>query len=162
MSIFVHIEGIEGEVSDSLHKDWLDILSVSLGVNREITSNTSTRGDRESSNAAMSELTIKRFMDKATPRLHIEACCGRGKTVTIHQTKTGAGTGADVFIQYTLHNAIVCEYKMAAWAQDTDRPIEKIKISFTKLEIRYTPYDDNGMAASPLSVAFDTATNTKA
>jgi len=149
MSIFAHIEGIEGEASDSFHKGWLDILSASCG-------------DRESSNAVIRELTIKRYMDKATPQLHLEAYCGGGKTVTLHLTKTGAGSGADVYMQYTFHNAIVCEYKMAAWGQDTDRPIEKIKISFTKLEVRYTPYDDNGIAKSPMSVAFDITTNTKA
>lgn len=162
MSIFMYIDGINGESSDSGHKDWIDIRSISWGTGRKITSETSTRGDRESSNTKITDLTFKKFMDKATAKLFIEACCGVGKTIKIHLTKTGSGTGADVYMEYTLHNAIISDYKMAAWDDDIDRPIEKLKISFVKMETRYTPFDEDGIATAPIAVAFDTATNTTA
>ncbi|MGH1441121.1 MAG: type VI secretion system tube protein Hcp [Cellvibrionaceae bacterium] len=49
---------IKGETSDKNHKDWIDILKVKFGTSRNITSSTSTQGDRESSNASMSSLKI--------------------------------------------------------------------------------------------------------
>jgi len=162
MSIFAYIEGIQGDSSDPAHKGWIDIRSISWGVGRNVTSSTSTQGDRESSNAIITDLTFKKFMDKATAKLFLEACCGRGKKIIIHLTKTGSGSGADTFMEYTLHNALISDYKMAAWDDDLDRPIEKLKISFVKLETRYTPYDENGAAEAALAVAFNTATNMKA
>ena len=42
MSIFVNYEGIKGESSDSGHKQWMDVDSISWGVGRQITSSTST------------------------------------------------------------------------------------------------------------------------
>jgi len=162
MSIFLHIPGITGESSDPNHQGWIDVRNFSWGVGRDINSHTSTQGDRESSNATISDLTLKKFMDKSTAQLFIESCCGGGKTIKFHLSKTGQGSGADSFIEYTLHNALVSDYKVAAFNDDTDRPIEKVKISFVKLEIRYIPYDEDGNAEAALAVAFDTAKNMKA
>ncbi|MBX2807690.1 MAG: type VI secretion system tube protein Hcp [Cellvibrionaceae bacterium] len=161
MSIFVNYEGIKGESSDSGHKEWMDVESISWGVSRNITSATSTQGDRESSNAVINDLQITRFMDSATPKIFIESCCGTGKDVTIDLTKTGTGSGTDTYMQYTLKNALISNYKVNASAQDTHRPTETITISFVDVEVKYTPYDEDGNAEASIAVGFDTATNNK-
>ncbi|MEX0731283.1 MAG: type VI secretion system tube protein Hcp [Aquisalimonadaceae bacterium] len=161
MSIFMNYDGIKGESSDSNHKDWMDIQDISWGVSRNITSASSTQNDRESSNAAITDLQVTRAMDSATPALFIESCCGKGKDVVIHLTKTGAGSGADVYMEYTLKNALVSRYAVTANAQDTSRPLENLTISFVDVEVKYTPYDEDGNATAAIAVGFDTATNTK-
>lgn len=161
MSIFVNYEGITGESSDSGHAGWMDVESISWGVGRQITSNSSTAGDRESSNAVISDLQIVRQMDSATPKIFIESCCGVGKEVVINLSKTGTGSGADVYMEYTLKNALISDYSVDAAAQDTSRPTETITISFVDVEVKYTPYDEDGNAEGAIAVGFDTATNTK-
>ncbi|VAW45399.1 Putative cytoplasmic protein USSDB7A [hydrothermal vent metagenome] len=161
MSIFVKYDGIKGEASDSGHKDWMDVESISWGVGRQITSSTSTQGDRESSNAVITDLVINRFMDSATPKLFIESCCGTGKDVIIHLSKTGKGSGTDVFMEYTLKNALISSYNVSADTNDTSRPMEAILISFVDVEVKYTPYDEDGNASASMAVGFDTATNVK-
>lgn len=161
MSIFMNYEGIKGESSDKNHKQWMDIDSIQWGVNRRITSATSTQNDRESSNAEVSDLVVTRRMDSATPNLFIESCCGTGKTVVIHLTKTGTGSGTDVYMEYTLKNALISNYQVSASAQDNNRPMEVLTISFVDLEVKYTPYDEDGNALAAIAVGFDTATNTK-
>lgn len=161
MSIFMNFEGIKGESSDKGHKQWMDIDSIQWGVTRRINTMTSSQNDRESSNAEISNLVITRYMDSATPSLFIESCCGTGKDVVIHLTKTGTGSGTDVYMEYTLKNALVSDYQVAAQSQDSNRPMETITISFVDLEVKYTPYDDDGNALAAIAVGFDTATNTK-
>ncbi|MGH1487388.1 MAG: Hcp family type VI secretion system effector [Cellvibrionaceae bacterium] len=161
MSAFLHIEGVPGEASDTHHKDWLDINQWQWGTTRQITSSTSTQGDRESSNAVITDLVITRYMDKATPKIFIESCCGRGKTIKISQTKTGTGSGAQPFIEYTLKNALISNYQVKASNREGTRPLETIKISFVDIEAKYTPYDEDGNAQAPIAVGFNTATNTK-
>lgn len=161
MSIFVNYDGIKGESSDSNHKGWMDVDSISWGVARQITTEASTQNDRESANAEISELTLTRRMDSATPSLFIEACCGTGKDVVIHLTKTGTGSGSDVYMEYTLKNALISSYNVNAISQDTGRPTENIVISFVDLEVKYTPYDDDGNAEAAIAVGFDTSSNTK-
>lgn len=161
MSIFVNYEGIKGESSDAGHKQWMDVEEISWGVGRNITSSTSTQGDRESSNAVISDLSITRFMDSATPKIFIESCCGTGKEVVIHLTKTGTGSGTDVYMEYTLKNALISNYSVEAETQGTSRPKETLTISFVDVEVKYTPYDEDGNAEAAIAVGFDTATNTK-
>ncbi|GAB1257985.1 Hcp family type VI secretion system effector [Aurantivibrio plasticivorans] len=161
MSIFVNYEGIKGESSDSGHKGWMDVESISWGVGRQITSNTSTAGDRESSNAVISDLQITRYLDSSTPKIFIESCCGTGKEVKIHLSKTGTGSGTDVFMEYTLKNALISSYTVNAVSQDNNRPTETLTISFIDVEVKYTPYDEDGNAEAAIAVGYDTATNTK-
>lgn len=161
MSIFVNYEGVKGEASDSGHKQWMDVETISWGVGRNITSSTSTQGDRESSNATIHDLQITRLMDSATPKLFIESCCGTGKEVVIHLTKTGTGSGTDVFMEYTLKNALISNYVVDANTDGTKRPSETLTISFVDVEVKYTPYDEDGNAEASIAVGFDTATNTK-
>jgi len=161
MSIFINYDDILGECSDSGHERWMEASSISWGTERKISSYTSTQGDRESSNAVIHDLLIVRNMDIATPKLFIESCCGTGKDVIIHLTKTGKGNGSDIFMEYKLKNALISYYQAEAESQDTDRPVEKILISFVDMECKYTPYDEDGNAQACIAVGFDTATNTK-
>lgn len=93
MSIFMNYEGISGESSDANHTGWIDIEDFRWGVRRRTTSDTSTRRDRESANAEISDLVIRHRMDSATPALFLESCRGRGRRVVLRMTKTGTGTG---------------------------------------------------------------------
>jgi len=79
MNIFMLLEGIRGESSDNVHKEWIDVESIEWRVGRQITSRTPTRGDRESSNPEFSELLFFKYMDIATPYIFLESCCGRAK-----------------------------------------------------------------------------------
>lgn len=157
----MQVEGVKGESSDLNHKGWLDIVTLSWNVNRKITSSTSTANDRESSNAEISDLTFTRYMDSATPKIFINACCGKGKKVVIHMTKTGSGSGVDIFMAYTLQNGLFSGYSVVAAANSTVRPVEIITLSFVDVEVKYTPHDEDGNAQAPEAVGFDTAQNKK-
>ncbi len=161
MSIFIEYDGIKGEVSDPGHEKWMDVDDLQWGVARSITSATATQGDRESSNAVISDLMITRKMDSSTPKLFIESCCGTGKDVKIHLTKTGSGSGSSVYMEYTLKNALISSYNIAASSQSTERPMESLTISFVDIEVKYTPYDEDGNAEAAIAVGYDTATNSK-
>ncbi|MBI3898085.1 MAG: type VI secretion system tube protein Hcp [Gammaproteobacteria bacterium] len=110
MSMFMFYSGItQGNASDAAgHKNWIPILEFEWGSSRQITSATSTQRDRESTNARISDLKIHKWMDSSTPKLFLEACCGTGKNVILRLTKTGTGSGADVYMEYKLvrHEAV--------------------------------------------------------
>ncbi|BFM08971.1 Hcp family type VI secretion system effector [Halioxenophilus aromaticivorans] len=160
-SIFMFHSGVEGETADSGHPGWMDINYLKWGTKRQITSHSSTKGDRESSNTIITDLILFKRMDKATPKLFLLACCGTGAEIKIHFTKTGAGDSSHIFMEYVLKNAMIKDYSVTSKSQSTIRPLEKITISFTAMEKKYTPYDENGVQAAPMTVGFDTANNTK-
>lgn len=160
-SIFLEHPTIKGWTSDKNHQGCIDIEDIRWGVNRQITSSTSTRGDRESSNAVISDLSLTKWMDKTSPYLFMETCCGTGKTIKIIMTKTGAGDGADVFLEYTLENALFSKMEVQAIRASNIRPAEEYRISFTSMSVKYIQYDENGNILAPEAVGFNTTTNTK-
>jgi len=159
MSIYIQYGGIIGQASDAEHKGWMTAYRLAWDVDREITSAASTRGDRESSNASMGELSFVRTMDIATVDLFAEACCGQGKQAVIHLTKTGKGRGDEVYMAYTLKNCFVSDYAVSITPDHRDRPMEIITLGFTYAEVRYTSYDDKGIPITSASRSFDAATN---
>ncbi|MCC5809504.1 MAG: type VI secretion system tube protein Hcp [Ectothiorhodospiraceae bacterium] len=159
MSIFMNLEDVLGDASDAGHQGWLDVIHIQWGTKRMVTSASSTRGDRESSNAVVSDLEIIRRTDRASPQLFLEACCGLGRRLVIDVGKTGSGSGTEPFVRYTMSNALIKEYRVGAAARDQERAIEVLVVSFTRLELRYVAYDENGRALSPVSVGFDASTN---
>ncbi|MBI3900019.1 MAG: type VI secretion system tube protein Hcp [Gammaproteobacteria bacterium] len=155
------LENVQGESADKGHEKWLDLEFWRFSTRRKITSATSTRGDRESSNTVITDLYITRRMDSATPRLFMESCCGTGQTVILHQSKTGVGTGSEVFLEYTLKNSLIRSYSVGGTCFDRRRPIEHIYISFVEIVSKYVQYDEDNKAMSPVIVGFDTARNIK-
>lgn len=159
--ILIQIPGITGEASDLHHKGWINVDTFSTGTRRLITSATSTRGDRESANTMTQDFKFTRRMDSASPALFIDSCCMRAKEMKIHLTKTGQGGGADVYMEYILRHAIISEYTVQGASESVLRPQETLTISYTDIDVKYTPFDEDGILMGNIAVGYDTATNTK-
>ncbi|PCH61685.1 MAG: hypothetical protein COC05_00640 [Gammaproteobacteria bacterium] len=159
MSIFVKYEGIIGDVSDAGHKGWMAVHELGWTVGRKITSAPSTRGDRESSIAEATHVMMTRLMDVATPDIFSEVCRGKGKDVKVHLTQTGKGDGVEVYMAYTLKNCYISNYTVLCSRKYINGPAERVTMSFTHIEVRYTSFDDKGVPITSASKGFDMATN---
>lgn len=157
MAVYVQIEGIQGDATHQDHKEWLDVQHIAWGVGRGIQTTVGAAGNREASQPSLSEVTLSRITDKATPAIFYEACTGKvGKKVVIHFVTTG--DPGDTYLEYTLSNTLISNYQMSSGG---DRPTEVVGLSFTKIEVKYTPYDDQNKPKSPLAHSYDMATGSK-
>jgi len=162
MSIFMYYEGVPGgQTADKNHHAHIDVDDLAWNVGRRITSQSGTRHDRESANVIIGDLTLTRRMDSASPYLFIRSCCGRGADVVITLTETGTGSGSNVYMTYTLKNALLSSYEVDAGGHRNARPTELLTLSFVDIEMKYTPYDDAGNALAPVAVGFDASNNEK-
>jgi type VI secretion system secreted protein Hcp len=154
MAIYVKYDGIDGEATHETHKKWLDVSSLQWGMGRAITTKAGSTSNREASEPSVSEITITKLMDSSSPKFFVESCTGAaGKKVEIHLVTTGSP--GNTFAAYTLTNALVSSYSMSSGG---DRPSESISISFTKVEYKFTPYDDKNKAGTPIAVSYDLTT----
>jgi type VI secretion system secreted protein Hcp len=154
MAIYVKYEGIDGEATHDTHKKWLDVSSLQWGMGRAISTKSGATTNREASEPSVSEVTISKLMDSSSPKLFVESCTGAaGKKVEIHLVTTGSP--GNTYAAYTLTNALVSSYSMSTGG---DRPSESVSISFTKVEYKFTPYDDKNKAGTPIAVSYDLTT----
>lgn len=153
MAIYLQIDGITGNVTESNHKGWIEISFFNFECTRAVASrNPGHTENREASTVSISEITISKEMDEASPKLFTLACVGTGKTVKIEFCRTGAMPL--VFASYELSNVLISEYNVEESGGE-DGPSESLSLNFDKIVYKYTPYKDDGTAGTPLSVTYD-------
>ena len=154
MGIYMDFDGIKGEATQEDHKWWIDVLSLTWGTGRSIDTASRDTQNREATEPDLSDVTIIKQFDSASPELFTEACAGnQGKTVKIDITSTGSPSV--VFCTYTLSNSVIDGFTVNS---SGDRPTESVSISYTKLEFKFTPYDDKLGAGTPTTISYDLAT----
>jgi type VI secretion system secreted protein Hcp len=151
MAIYVKYGDIKGNATHDKHKEWLDVQSLQWSVNRSIATKSGSSQNREASEPSLSEVSLFKEMDAASPKLLTEACTGAaGKKVEIHLVSTGSP--GVTYAEYELTNGLISSYSMSS---SGDRPTESLTISFTKIQFKYTPYDDKHKAGDPITVSYD-------
>lgn len=156
MAIYLHIEGVDGDATAKGHEKWIEVHSLEWGVGRGIHTPTGSSQERESSSPSVSEITVSKPMDKCTPKLFTEACVGIGKKVKIDLCQTG--DKLETYMAYTLTDTLISGYSVSAGG---DRPTESISFNFTKLEMKYTPYDNKNKPGSPIPAGYDISQGAK-
>ena len=157
MSIYMQIEGLKGKVTAKGHEDWIDASSLQWGVGRAISSAVGTSADREASKPSISEVSVTKMMDESSPMIFTEACVGKGKLVKIDLCTVGSDQ-IDTYMSYELEECMISGYSVSTGG---DRPSESISLSFTKMTMKFTPYDKNGKPTSPLPAGYDMAQGCK-
>ena len=152
MAIYMKIPGIEGDISAQGHEQWIQLSSLNFATKRSLCIEPGRITDREATRPSVSEIEITKKMDKASPQLFSESCVGKAKPeikIDICQT----GSSLIPYMQYTLRNVIVSAYRVDA--ENEFYPTEKLHLSFDRLEMRYTPFDEQNQAQSPIPAAYD-------
>jgi len=151
MPIYMKYGDIKGDVTEDTHKEWVELDSFNWGVGRSISSPTGASADRVSSSPSISEITVAKRSDAASPKLLNEALKGEGKDVQIDFCKTESGD-MQIFTTFTLTNCMVSGYSVNG---SGDRSSESLSLNFTKVEYKNIPSKAAGEAASPETVTYD-------
>ena len=157
MGIYMDFDGIKGEATQEDHKQWIDVMSLQWGAGRAISTTAGSAANREASEPHLSDVIITKTFDASSTDLFVNSCTGNeGKTVKIELTTTGSPS--NTYCVYTLTNALISSYSVSSGG---DRPTESVGISFTKLEFKFTPYDDKNKPLGSKTVSYDLATTKK-
>ena len=154
MAIYLKYDGIDGEATHDSHQKWIDISTLQFGIGRGISTPSGSTANREASQPSVSEITIVKQMDGSSPKLFTESATGNvGKTVKIDLVSTGSP--GNTYVTYTLTNTLISGYSVSSGG---DRPVENVTLSFTKIEYKFIPYDNNNKAGTPVTVSYDLST----
>jgi type VI secretion system secreted protein Hcp len=156
MAIYMKYGEIEGDVTAEGHEGWIEVNSFQFGVGRGIGSPTGRKSDRETSSPSVSEITVTKSSDKTTPLLFQEALQGEGVQVDLHFVRTSAGT-LEVFYEVTLTNTLVSGFSQSSGG---DNPSESLSLNFTKIEVKFTPINEDHSKGTPVPAGYDLSTAT--
>jgi len=130
--MFLKIEGIDGESSDSGHRGEIDIQSWSWGVSNAGSMSAGSGGG--AGKASFSDLSITKRIDKASPLLMTACATGQHipkATLTVRR----AGKNGDDYMRYTLED-VTCTSVQDSGSSDT-LPTESLSLNYTKIQFEY-------------------------
>jgi type VI secretion system secreted protein Hcp len=153
--IYIKFDGIDGESQDREHRDWIDALSFSQG--QYLSPSSSVPGGAARGKVVFEEFTIKKMVDKASPKLAEALCKGTVfPNVDIHVARPLSEGTQVTYYTYELKNVIVTSYQISGSTQD-DVPTESLSLSFEQIKATYTKFDAAGRAESTIGYSWDLA-----
>ena len=154
MAIFLKYGDIKGETTQVTHKDWIEVNSVQWGVGRGISSGVGGGSKREASAPSVSEITVTKTFDIASPLLLKEAIGGKAVQVKLELTQTDNSGKHVSYQKYVLDGALISGYSISSGG---DRPSESLSLNFTKFDSEYLNIDDKFASKTTGHIVYDIA-----
>jgi type VI secretion system secreted protein Hcp len=142
---FLKIDGISGESTDEKHKDWIEILSFTHGISQPSSAASGT-GGRTGARVNMSDFSVMKVVDKASPYL-AQACCDGRHLKEVKVEFCEASGDKHIYMVYTMENVIISGLQPSGSKGD-DKPLENVTFNFGKIKWEYTPIGQDGKPGS--------------
>ena len=140
MPAFMKLGDIKGEATDTDHKEWILIESMSSPMFRSVPSGAKDQ-QRTKGETTLGDIVCVRQLDKSSTKLQ-EACANGTffKEVEIHFCTT-VKNKQEPYLTYKLSDVIVSSYSIQANSSGSPLPSEEITMGYTKAEWTYIVID---------------------
>jgi type VI secretion system secreted protein Hcp len=149
--IFAKIGDIKGESLDSKHKDEIEVLSWSWGVQQSGT--MAHGGGGGEGKASFNDFNFTHHVDKASPVL-LKACATgehiKEATITVRK----AGKGQQEFLIIKMNDIIVTSVNPSG-SGDSAATAESIALQCSKVDLEYKPQKADGSLDAGLHFKYD-------
>jgi type VI secretion system secreted protein Hcp len=152
-SMWVKIEGCEGEATDDGHQKEIDITSYSFGVTHPVSFRGGGLGGGE---ASVQDVVVAKLIDKASPIL-FKFCMNHKVLPEVLITQRKRGEDKIDYIKIKLKNAVVSSVSDSG---NADTPgSESIMFAFEGFEQEYTPQGSDGKPQGAVTMKWDIKQN---
>jgi len=152
-TFYVSMKGIKGAVTESKHKDWIDVQSYSFGLSNDSSVGAGTQKNRVMGSTRLHDLTFSRLVDKASPVIMQSACEAKNfDEVKIEFVRPGK-SGEEVYHTMKFENCVITSWQQAG--HGGSQGSESLSLNFVKVENKFIEWDEKGKAASPVTGSYD-------
>ncbi len=155
--MFLKINGIKGESVDDAHKDEIDVLAWSWGMSQSGT--THMGGGGGGGKVAVQDMSLTKYIDKATPNLML-FCCNGKHVPEMLLTVRKAGENALEYVKITMKDGIISSVSTGGSGGE-DRLTENVTLNFASVKVEYTPQKPDGTGDAAIEMGWDIAKNIK-
>lgn len=152
--IYVNIEGIKGEATNSDHRDWIEALSVFYSVLQS--ASMASGGGGGVGKADFPGVTFTHYYDRASPNLF--KFCAAGKhidTVVISACK--AGGGSKEFARIILSGAFITQ--VVPTGNAGSMWVESVHLVYSKIKLEYREQKSTGTMGPSVCCGWDIKQN---
>lgn len=158
IDVYLQIEGIKGESSDSAHKDWIECLSVAWEVLQPKSATASSSGGHTAERCEHTPITLSKLSDLSTPLLL--QTCSSGKTIPKAKFEFLRADGKGERIKYfeiELVNVLISSVSPSVKAGDILS--EDVGLKYSQVKWKYIQQKISGGSGGNTSGGWDLSTN---
>ncbi len=153
--MFIKIGDIKGESVDGKHKDEVDVLAWSWGASQSGTTHTGSGGG--AGKVSVQDLSITKYVDKATPVLWKYACTGTHIKEAVLVVRKAGGTPLE-YIKITMQDCLVAAVSTGGSGGE-DRLTENLTLNFARFKLEYVPQKEDGTGLPAIPMTWNIAKN---
>ena len=151
--IFLKIEGIEGDSTDSMHPNEINAVSFKMGVLQE--GGDLAPGGGGTFTAQFTPLTVFKFIDKASPQLFIKAAKG-DHIPSARVVVRKSGPNPFTIYQLVLDNVLISSVSDNASTTDQNgNLLEQITLNCSRITWTFFPSNADGRLGGAIHTFFD-------
>jgi type VI secretion system secreted protein Hcp len=153
--LFLKVDGIKGESSDSDHKDEIDVLSWSWAM----TSSPTVGGGAGAGAGRVSfrDLSISKYIDAATGNLMLSCASGRHISSAV-LTARQRGERRTEYLKIKMNGVLITSIGVGEPAADGG-VTETVTLTFREVRLEYIGHSQTGAPSSPVSFGWDLIRN---
>jgi type VI secretion system secreted protein Hcp len=154
LEVFLKIDGIEGDSTDQAHVNEINAVSFNIGVLNPVSSPTG--GGGTVGKAQFTDLTVLKFIDKASPQLFLASAQGdRIRSATLVVRKSGSPFA---FLKIVLDDVLISGVNDNASSTDQDgNLLEQITLNWRRITLTFIPQNPDGSRGAAITRFFDRA-----
>ena len=153
--IFLKIGDIKGESTDDKHKDTIDVLAWSWGVNQS--GSMHVGGGGGAGKASFHDVHFTHHVDKASPVL-LKTCAVLEHIKEAQLTVRKAGKSPQEFLIIKMNDIIVTSVQPSGNGGDGGL-VENVALQFAKVDVEYKPQKADGSLDAGIHFKYDIKAN---
>lgn len=158
VDMFLKLDDVKGESVDSKHKEEIDVLAWSWGMSQSGT--THVGGGGGAGKVSVQDISITKYVDKATPNLVKSCCDGKHYKEAILVVRK-AGEKPLEYLKITMKEVLIANVSTGGSGGE-DRLTENVTLNFAEFKLEYAPQKKDGTGEPAIPVAWHIAENAEA
>jgi len=133
--MYMQVDGLKGESTDSEHKDWIELLSYNHSISQPASATANSAGGGTIGRCQHSDFSITKYVDLASPKMY-ELCSSvkHLKNVTIDLMRS-SGDSRVKYMEIKMEQVVISH---VAPAGGGDFPSEAVSFNYGTIKWTYT------------------------
>jgi type VI secretion system secreted protein Hcp len=157
--IFLKLNGIDGESSDSAHKNEIEVINWSWQITQESNMHNGSGGG--AGKAKVEDLEFEHYVDRSSPNLMKMCLTGKHIADAVLVIRKAGGNPLE-YLKITMKDVIVTKVAPGASSADDVRARERISLSFSEVKQEYTVQNAEGGSGGAVTASYNIKQNKEA